>query len=251
MTTTVQDSLLAGSARRRSRPRTSGTRSRVAARPTFMERIDQLAAKRGLQRRRRLPGAVAVERGAGARRARPRTSPTPSRRNSRPRRTGRGADASMAGGHHQRTSHRRRSPAARSSMPPTQAGVRVPTSCVAQGKCKECIVEVTRGMELLVAADRRTSGISQGAFRLSCQMPRRRRRRRKSTATRCAAARCASSGTRSNCRPAATAMPLDPAVDARRRPHPRSMSGESRGESTGPIHGTRDGPRARRPSSCG
>ena len=30
-----------------------------------------------------------------------------------------------------------------------QAGVRVPTSCVTQGKCKECVVEVTRGMELL------------------------------------------------------------------------------------------------------
>ena len=26
-----------------------------------------------------------------------------------------------------------------------QAGVRVPTSCVTQGKCKECVVEVTGG----------------------------------------------------------------------------------------------------------
>jgi uncharacterized 2Fe-2S/4Fe-4S cluster protein (DUF4445 family) len=30
-----------------------------------------------------------------------------------------------------------------------QAGVRVPTSCVTQGKCKECVVEVTSGMDLL------------------------------------------------------------------------------------------------------
>ena len=52
-----------------------------------------------------------------------------------------------------------------------QAGVRVPTSCVTQGKCKECVVEITRGMELLSAPtefekhlDLRNSG-----FRLSCQ----------------------------------------------------------------------------------
>jgi uncharacterized 2Fe-2S/4Fe-4S cluster protein (DUF4445 family) len=51
-----------------------------------------------------------------------------------------------------------------------QAGVHVPTSCVTQGKCKECVVEITRGMELLTPPtacethlDARTS------FRLSCQ----------------------------------------------------------------------------------
>jgi uncharacterized 2Fe-2S/4Fe-4S cluster protein (DUF4445 family) len=49
-----------------------------------------------------------------------------------------------------------------------QAGVRVPTSCVAQGKCKECIVEVTDGMEML---DPRSSHERhlKGDFRLSCQ----------------------------------------------------------------------------------
>jgi len=30
-----------------------------------------------------------------------------------------------------------------------RVGVHVPTSCVTQGKCKECVVDVTRGMELL------------------------------------------------------------------------------------------------------
>ena len=42
-----------------------------------------------------------------------------------------------------------------------QAGVRVPTSCVAQGKCKECIVEVTRRHGAAVAADASTSSISR------------------------------------------------------------------------------------------
>src|SRR6188472_4799662 len=50
----------------------------------------------------------------------------------------------------------------------SQAGVRVPTSCVAQGKCKECIVEVTRGAELLNARTEYEHHLT-GAFRLSCQ----------------------------------------------------------------------------------
>ena len=33
----------------------------------------------------------------------------------------------------------------------TRMGVRIPTSCVAQGKCKECIVEIGAGMDLLAA----------------------------------------------------------------------------------------------------
>jgi uncharacterized 2Fe-2S/4Fe-4S cluster protein (DUF4445 family) len=46
-------------------------------------------------------------------------------------------------------------------------GVHVPTSCRKQGKCKECIVEVTAGMECLsppVSAERHL----KGQFRLSC-----------------------------------------------------------------------------------
>jgi uncharacterized 2Fe-2S/4Fe-4S cluster protein (DUF4445 family) len=50
------------------------------------------------------------------------------------------------------------------------AGVRVPTSCVTQGKCKECVVEITEGMELLTpptAFERHLD--ARARFRLSCQ----------------------------------------------------------------------------------
>ena len=52
-----------------------------------------------------------------------------------------------------------------------QAGVRVPTSCVTQGKCKECVVEVTRGMELLSAPtdSEKHLDLRNSRFRLSCQ----------------------------------------------------------------------------------
>jgi uncharacterized 2Fe-2S/4Fe-4S cluster protein (DUF4445 family) len=52
-----------------------------------------------------------------------------------------------------------------------QAGVRVPTSCVTQGKCKECVVEVTSGMELLTAPTdfEKHLDVRGGSFRLSCQ----------------------------------------------------------------------------------
>src|SRR3954462_14528773 len=46
-------------------------------------------------------------------------------------------------------------------------GVRVPTSCRKQGKCKECIVEVTEGMDCLsprVPAEQHL----KDPFRLSC-----------------------------------------------------------------------------------
>src|SRR3954468_15741736 len=47
-------------------------------------------------------------------------------------------------------------------------GVRVPTSCRKNGKCKECIVEVTDGMNLLSAATDHERHL-KGNFRLSCQ----------------------------------------------------------------------------------
>lgn len=50
------------------------------------------------------------------------------------------------------------------------AGVRVPTSCVTQGKCRECIVEITRGMELLTPPTESEKHLDARArFRLSCQ----------------------------------------------------------------------------------
>jgi uncharacterized 2Fe-2S/4Fe-4S cluster protein (DUF4445 family) len=52
-----------------------------------------------------------------------------------------------------------------------QAGVRVPTSCITQGKCKECIVEITRGMELLSPPTEceKHLDVRGSRFRLSCQ----------------------------------------------------------------------------------
>ena len=56
------------------------------------------------------------------------------------------------------------------------AGIRVPTSCITQGKCKECLVEITEGMECLSEPTSKESHLSRksttsgkGNFRLSCQ----------------------------------------------------------------------------------
>jgi uncharacterized 2Fe-2S/4Fe-4S cluster protein (DUF4445 family) len=50
------------------------------------------------------------------------------------------------------------------------AGIRVPTSCVTQGKCKECVVEISRGMELLTPPTAFETHLDARAnFRLSCQ----------------------------------------------------------------------------------
>src|SRR5687768_7496910 len=52
-----------------------------------------------------------------------------------------------------------------------KAGVRVPTSCVTQGKCKECVVEVTNGLDLLSPPTtfEKHLDVRGGRFRLSCQ----------------------------------------------------------------------------------
>ena len=47
-------------------------------------------------------------------------------------------------------------------------GVAVPTSCQKQGKCKECIVEVTSGMDVLSPPTEHERHLA-GAFRLSCR----------------------------------------------------------------------------------
>lgn len=49
-----------------------------------------------------------------------------------------------------------------------QVGVQVPTSCQKNGKCKECIVEVTDGLDLLSPPTEQESHL-KGNFRLSCQ----------------------------------------------------------------------------------
>ena len=48
------------------------------------------------------------------------------------------------------------------------AGVRVPTSCVKQGKCRECLVEVEEGRSLLTPPAPQEAHLS-GRFRLSCR----------------------------------------------------------------------------------
>jgi uncharacterized 2Fe-2S/4Fe-4S cluster protein (DUF4445 family) len=47
-------------------------------------------------------------------------------------------------------------------------GIQVPTSCIKNGKCKECIVEVANGMSLLSPRTVPESHL-EGSFRLSCQ----------------------------------------------------------------------------------
>ena len=47
-------------------------------------------------------------------------------------------------------------------------GVQVPTSCIKNGKCKECMVEVSAGMDALSSRTEKESHL-QGSFRLACQ----------------------------------------------------------------------------------
>jgi len=49
-----------------------------------------------------------------------------------------------------------------------QVGVHVPTSCVKQGKCRECLVEVVEGMDLLCAPTEEEDHLEEN-FRLSCR----------------------------------------------------------------------------------
>ena len=50
-----------------------------------------------------------------------------------------------------------------------EIGIRVPTSCRKQGKCKECIVEVAEGIESLSARTEQERHL-EGNFRLACQV---------------------------------------------------------------------------------
>ncbi len=47
-------------------------------------------------------------------------------------------------------------------------GVQVPTSCRKQGKCKECIVEISEGAQVLSERTEAERHL-RGNFRLSCQ----------------------------------------------------------------------------------
>ena len=112
-------------------------------------------------------------------------------------------------------------------------GVRVPTSCHKQGKCRECLVEVVEGMEALSARTPEEKHLD-GRFRLSC---------RTAVTAEAAVIRChtmrrgemridlAGSGLPEELR----GMPPDPAVT--RRGDAICIDGEEIDHSTGPIYG--------------
>ena len=50
----------------------------------------------------------------------------------------------------------------------TALGVRVPTSCETNGKCKECVIEIAEGADLLSAPTPAEKHL-KAPFRLSCQ----------------------------------------------------------------------------------
>ncbi len=110
-------------------------------------------------------------------------------------------------------------------------GVRVPTSCFKQGKCRECLVEIEEGMDLLTPPAPQEGHLS-GRFRLSC-----RARLAASVGTiRCHTLRrgslrieTESSGLE------AVSVPLEPAVT--RRGDDVLLDGEVIARSSQPIHG--------------
>jgi uncharacterized 2Fe-2S/4Fe-4S cluster protein (DUF4445 family) len=108
------------------------------------------------------------------------------------------------------------------------AGVRVPTSCEKNGKCKECVVEVAEGMECLSPPTPFENHLT-GNFRLSCQA---------SIAASHGIVRCHTMR-RGHMRIERAGLPsrvvLDPAVT---RDCDRILiDGEEIDRSTGPIHG--------------
>ena len=112
-------------------------------------------------------------------------------------------------------------------------GVRVPTSCQKQGKCKECMVEVTEGMDAAVAADAGRAA-PHGHFRLSCQT----HVDGDDGDVRCHTMRRGQMRIRTGCADIAArhaGLALDPAVT---RDGDRILiDGVEVGRSTGPIHG--------------
>ena len=202
--------------RRRSRPRTTTTTSRCRCREV-QERIDALAAERGLSGSRRLPGAVALERRTGPRRHGRRTSPRPCARELEAQAglvTSRSPMPQMPVTLHRSTARR---PTAVPGLDALRAaerlGVRVPTSCQKQGKCKECVVEVDRRAwsccRRRPPEEQHLEGPLPAVVPDAASSP----TTATSAATRCGAGRCASSaGCARASRPATPGIALDPAV---------------------------------------
>lgn len=119
-----------------------------------------------------------------------------------------------------------------------QAGVRVPTSCVTQGKCKECVVEVTSGMDLLSppTAFEKHLDLRGSRFRLSCQCRVAADEGEIACHTmRRGHMRIERSGLHLPAGHATT--PLDPAVARETDRIVDTITGEEIDRSTGPIHG--------------
>jgi uncharacterized 2Fe-2S/4Fe-4S cluster protein (DUF4445 family) len=112
-------------------------------------------------------------------------------------------------------------------------GIKVPTSCRKQGKCKECLVEITAGMECLSAKGPEESHLKEN-FRLSCRcrivkdsgVVRCHTMRRGDMRIECHALQLPTSGQK---------LKLDPAVT---RDRDRILlDGEEIDRTNGPIHG--------------
>jgi uncharacterized 2Fe-2S/4Fe-4S cluster protein (DUF4445 family) len=111
-------------------------------------------------------------------------------------------------------------------------GVRVPTSCKKQGKCKECLVEVTEGQDALSPPTPEEQHL-RGQFRLSCRTT-----IAGDAHVRCHTMRRGQLRVLTGCADIAArhaGMALDPAVT--RDGNRILIDGEEVARSTGPIHG--------------
>lgn len=109
------------------------------------------------------------------------------------------------------------------------AGVRVPTSCVKQGKCRECLVEVEEGAGLLTALAPQEEHLA-GRFRLSC-----RARIVAPGVIRCHTLRRGALRIETEAIGLASAAPLEPAVT--RSGGRVLLEGRVIAEADGPLHG--------------
>ncbi len=114
-----------------------------------------------------------------------------------------------------------------------EVGVHVPTSCLKQGKCRECLVEVVEGMDQLTPRGEEESYLKEG-FRLSCRA----RVISDSGTIRCHTMRRAAMQVESvaiNLPGSDRDQPLDPAVS--RDGDRVLLDGQEIARSTGPLHG--------------
>jgi uncharacterized 2Fe-2S/4Fe-4S cluster protein (DUF4445 family) len=110
-------------------------------------------------------------------------------------------------------------------------GIRVPTSCVKKGKCRECLVEIEAGAELLSPPAPQESHL-KGAFRLACRTT---LLDGASGAVRCHTLRRGSFRIETESRGLTTTAPLDPAVT--RAGGTILLDGAPLVDASGPIHG--------------